>query len=466
LRKPLVPRLAVFEGPARQNALGSLLIQGSFRLARLVVVVAAAALLVPTSFAAVALALALTDLVRGGLQAFDIGAMRGLTRGDEAAAVIQASLDAKGFTGTVGVVLLAAVSVLVYDTTTAWLVIVSGVGVLAASLATSFLVRQQAALALRSVGSTVAVASVAGALLALVMLWLTRSALGIVIGLAVGDALVLALLCGGHRWRRPSWRLAAAELGRSRALLVMQLAYIGQFRLGTVVLAAGGSAIAVGEYAIASRLAEGLIILAAALTASSFPLIGVAHARNERARLADIFGRSYRLGMMAIAPLIAVLVIATPAWVGVLFRQYPGVGSPLGIVGLAVIVYFASSQTTALLNATGRDRAASRSAVAGLAVAALASIPLVSLGAVGVAWARVGGEVVRLLVESAAAVRGLAIRPRALVGPWFGIFPILSGAAIAIAGNWEPLYLWIASAVALAGSVRIFPVLRAAGRSG
>ena len=56
-----------FKGPARQNALGSLLIQGSQRLSRFVVIIAAAALLTPASFAAAVLALALTDLIRGAL---------------------------------------------------------------------------------------------------------------------------------------------------------------------------------------------------------------------------------------------------------------------------------------------------------------------------------------------------------------------------------------------------------------
>ena len=114
----------------------------------------------------------------------------------------------------------------------------------------------------------------------------------------------------------------------------MQLAYIGQFRVGTIVLAAVGSAVAVAEYAIASRVAESLIILAAALTASSLPMIGAAHARNERLGLTSIFERSYSVGIRIIAPSVAVLVLAAPLWIGILFPHYPDVGTSTGIVGL------------------------------------------------------------------------------------------------------------------------------------
>lgn len=444
----------LFRGPARQNAFGSLLIQGSQRLARLAVIVAAAALLTPTSFAALALVLALTDMVRGGLQAFDVDAVRRLSRGGERD-VIQDSIDAKGVAGLAGLSLVAALAALIADVGTVRLVAVSGLGTLAASVATSFLVERQASLALRSVSARVATASLIGAALAVLLLWLTHSAISVVIGLAIGDGLLLALVCRAHAWQPPKWQPAIARVRQSRRLVIMQLAHIGQFRVGTIVLAAFGSAVAVGEYAIASRVAEGLVILAAALSSSSLPMMGAAHAQDERVGLTRVFGRSYNVGIRVVAPLVATLVITAPIWIRILFPRYPGVGPASAVVGLAVMIFFASSQTTALLNATHRDRAASRSAVGGLVVSVLASSAMVSLGAAGVAAGRVAGELVRLLMEAAAGRRELGIPLALLLRPWFAVTPILAGATIAVAAGWQGPYPWIAAVVALAGTAMV-----------
>jgi O-antigen/teichoic acid export membrane protein len=453
-----------FKGPARQNAIGSLVIQGSQRLSRFVVVIAAAALLTPASFATAALALALTDLIRGGLQAFDVDAVRLLSRGDNATGVVQASLDAKALSGIAGLLLVAAVAAFVYDPATAWLVLASGLGVLAASFGSSFLVQQQAALDLRSMSSRVAAASATGAVLGVLLAWVTRGAGGVVIGAAIGDGLLLAFVCGKHRWRRPDWRAAVSQVRERRRLLFMQFAYISHFRVGTIVLAAVGSDVAVGEYAIASRVAEGLIIVAAALTASSLPMIGAAHARNERLGPNSIFERSYGVGIRLIAPTVAVIVLAAPLWIAILFPQYPAVGASTAIAGFAVIAYFASSQTTALLNATHHDRPASWSAVAGLGASILGSIFLFPLGAVGVAWARVAGEFVRLCVEATAAVRNLEIRPTQLVRPWLAVSPILIGFAISVVGNWQSPFIWVAVLLVIGGTTHLLAAVLGSSR--
>jgi O-antigen/teichoic acid export membrane protein len=244
----------------------------------------------------------------------------------------------------------------------------------------------------------------------------------------------------------------------------MQFAYISHFRVGTIVLGAVGTDVAVGEYAIASRVAEGLIILAAALTASSLPMIGAAHARNERLGLASIFERSYSVGIRIIAPAVAVIVLAAPLWIGILFPLYPDVGTPVGIAGVAIILYFASSQTTALLNATHHDRPASWSAVAGLAASILGSITLFPLGAVGAAWARVAGEFVRLCVEATTAVRALEIRPAQLLRPWLAVSPILVGFAIGVAGEWQSPYIWIAVLAVAGGATHLLTAFRDVSR--
>lgn len=439
--------------------MGSLVIQGSQRLARIVTIVAAAALLTPASFAALAVALALTDLVKGALLAFDVGAVRLLSSGAEARTVIRANLDAKIVAGLAGFALVAAVAALVYDPTTFWLVVISGAGGLAASLGSTFLVRRQAVLSLGPVSPRVAAASIAGTALAVLLVRLTDDAVGIVVGLTIGDALLLASVVDDHEWQRPNWGAGLALIRARRSLLVMQLSYIGQFRVGTMILALFGSAVAVGEYTVASRIAEGMVVLAAALTASSLPMMGAVYAREDFVGLANLFNRSYRVGLLVIAPVVGALVVVAPIWIGILFPRYPGAGPAFAIVGLAVIIFFASSQTTALLNATHRDRAASWSAVVGLITSVLGSISLVSLGGVGVALARGGGELVRLFVEATAGVRDLGIQPVLLLRPWFAVSPVLVGAAIAVTGNWQAPLVWIAAAVVLGGTLRLLVIV-------
>ncbi len=396
--------------------------------------------------------LALTDLVKGSLQAFDVDAVRRLSRGEEADGVVRGSLDAKLLAGSTGVLALAVTAWVMYDAGTTWLVIASGAGALAASLSASLLVRYQASLALQRVSGRIGAASIAGAVLAALAAWTTESAAATIIAAAVGDALPLVVVWHEHRWSRPGWRDATAVIGRCRELLLMQFAYISQFRVGTIALAAAGTPVAVGEYGIASRLAEGFIIIAGALTASSLPMIGAAHARNDSAGLAAIFERSYGAVLALLAPIVGILGLTAPIWIDVLCPRYPGVGPPFVIVGVAVMILFGSSQTTALLNATHRDRAASQSAVLGLVASSVALFWLVPLGAVGVAWARVAGELTRLVIESAAVIRDLGIRTTVVVRAWLTVAPAVAGLAVVVAWRWQTPYVWIAAAAVLAGS--------------
>jgi O-antigen/teichoic acid export membrane protein len=444
--------LALGDGAARQNSVGSMLIQGSQRLSRVIPLIVAAAVLPPPSFATLALALALTDIVRGALLAFDVGAVRAMAGGEDAIRVVRANLDAKTLAGSLGLLVAAVVADFVYGFDTLVLVLVSGTGMLFSSYAGTFLAREQASLALRTVSIRVVLASGISAVLALALLWVTDLALGVVLGLAIGDTVLLALVGRGHRWTRPAWHAAVALIRARARLVVMQLAYIGQFRVGTIALATVGSAVAVGEYTVASRIAEGMVMLAAALTATSLPLMGAAFASKQRLRLADVFERSYRLALAVITPSMAVLVLAAPLWIPILFPRYPESGVPFAIVGLAVVIFFASSQTTALLNATHIDTAASRSAVAGLVVSVLCSVTLLPFGAAGVASARVAGELTRLLIEAAAIVRDLDLARATLLHPWIAGSVVIAGATLAVVGSWQSPFVWIGAAAVAVGT--------------
>lgn len=428
----------VHDTPARRNSVGSLAILGSQRLARVATIVAAAAVLDPRSFAALAVALALTDIVRAALLAYDISAVRSLTAGGEKAAVMGAHLAAKFLVGLLGTAAIIVLSGIVYGPDTTLLVVVTSLGSIPGSLAYLLLARRQVDFRLGSAAAIVTATSAVGAALAIVGLLVTNAAISVAAGLAIGDILIFLALSGGVREARPvSFGEIASLIRRTWTLLLMNLAYVGQFRAGIVVLGAFGSAVAVAEYTVASRIAEGLVILASALTASSLPLMGAAFAAADTLAVRQTMGRVYRLSLAAAAPMVAVLSLTAPLWIALLFPRYPGAADVFIPVGLTVIVFFANSQTTALLNASHRDRIAAISASVGLVVAIFGSIWLVALGAIGVAIARLVAELARLTIETAmvARVAGYLIRP--IAAAWVAIVPVLVVVLLPAVFGWS-----------------------------
>jgi O-antigen/teichoic acid export membrane protein len=416
----------VHDTPARRNSAGSLAILGSQRLARVATIVAAAAVLDPTRFAGLAVALALTDIVRAGLLAYDISAVRSLTAGGDKAAVMGAHLTAKFFVGVIGTAAVVVLSGFAYGADTTLLVVVTSLGSIPGSLAYLLLARRQVDFRLGSAASIVTATSAIGAGLAIAGLLLTDTAFSVAAGLAIGDILMFVALAGGLREAR---RVPLAEIGalvgRTWTLLLMNLAYVGQFRVGIVVLGAFGSAVAVAEYTVASRIAEGLVILASALTASSLPMMGAAFAGADTIAVRQTMGRVYRFSLLAAAPMVAILTLTAPLWIAILFPRYPGAAEVFIPVGLTVIVFFANSQTTALLNASHRDRIAALSATVGLVVAVVGSVWLVALGAIGVAVARLVAEIARLTIETATVAQVAGYVMRSIAAAWVAIIPVL-----------------------------------------
>jgi uncharacterized membrane protein len=105
-------------------------------------------------------------------------------------------------------------------------------------------------------------------------------------------------------------------------------------------------------------------------------------------------------------------------------------------VGITVIAYFATSQTTAFLNASHRDRTAVASAVAGVAGASLGSWWLVGAGAIGVAFARLAGELIRLAIETATMARGTASVARSMAADWVSVAPVVAVAGMLLLTGW------------------------------
>jgi O-antigen/teichoic acid export membrane protein len=266
----------------------------------------------------------------------------------------------------------------------------------------------------------------------------TNGPLGAAVGLLIGDLVLFCLVALRKRFA-PDLRRARLRsvLADSPRLMLQQLGYVGQFRFGTLVLGLVATPLAVSEYSIASRLAEGLIIVSTAITATSYPLMAKAHATGDRDGVVARFVPSYWIAVAVSASLVCLLVLTVPIWLTFLFPKYPGAAVPFALVGLGVTFFFASGQTAALLNTLHRDSAAAGAATLGLGVNVAGTLLLAgSFGAIGVAVARLAGEAARMAMETFVVARAdRADAVRAWVA-WLAFGPLIFGTAMAVASDW------------------------------
>ena len=221
------------------------------------------------------------------------------------------------------------------------------------------------------------------------------------VGLAAGDIILLALVARKERFMpdfMPS-RLRVALRGSPR-LMVQQFGYVGQYRFGTLALGVFAAPLAVAEYTLASRLAEGLVIVSIAIAATSYPVMVQALRSHGSAAVLERLVPAYWMAIGVSASAVFVLVLAVPLWLLLVFPKYPGAAVPFALVGLSVVAIFASAQTTAALNTLRRDSAAAAAATLGLGSNVFGVLLLGgSMGAVGVAFSRLIGEVLRMAAE-------------------------------------------------------------------
>lgn len=419
---------------SRRNFVGSLSIQGAQRLSRLAIFVVAGARLDTADFAAFAVALALADLARSAFLSFDVAAIRDLTAGGEPSAAIGSRAVGKTFATFAVSFPIAAATWILYGPNAGSTAVILGIGLLPASLSTLWLIPSQVRLQLDSVATVVSLASLATLLLGGIGA-MVGSAQSTAIGLALGDLLLCAWVARTVRvpqsWNRQKLISSLREIP---SLMVMQVAYVAQFRVGTIALGLTAGAMEVGNYTVAARIAEGMVILSTALTATTYPLIARAQAKGSKTDLSLQFVRAFRISLALSAPLLFLLTISARVWLPLLFPRYPEATESLGYVSLSVVLFFVSAQTTTLLNSLHDDLTASASASLGLVVSTVMSFVLgSSAGAVGVAIARLSGEGVRHLVETAWIVLRYRIASEMLLSWWVVIGALLI-TAFAIGG--------------------------------
>ena len=444
---------------AASNFAGSLALQGGLRAARLTSLLVAAYLLSTDDFAALAIALALTDLARVSLQAFDVAALRARGASDRSKSSMRVLTAAKILVaiafGGASIVLCA----LLYGSLAASSVAVLSLGVVFGALAALWMVPAQSNLRLLSMTPAVLSASVVTVVAATVGAT-TGSPLGVAVGLVVGDVVLLALVARKERFV-PDFELqrVLAALRESPRLMVQQFGYVGQFRFGTLALGVLASPLAVAEYALASRLAEGLMIVSAAITATSYPVMVRALAAHGRAAVLDRFVPAHWLAVGVSTVTVFLMVLTVPLWLPVVLPKYPGAAVPFALVGLGVIAMFSSAQTTVVLNTLRRDSVAAATALLGLGTNVTGVLLLAgSTGAIGVACSRLAGEALRTVAEILAVRSEGSRRLRLAWGVWLAMAPLLTGIVLAVVSEWDTRVL-VASGL-LGGTASVLATLR------
>ena len=422
---------------AVSNLAGSLILQGGLRAARLISLLVAAYLLPTTGLAVLAVALALTDIVRAALQAFDVAAVR-VDLGDGPVLAMRALTTAKLLAAIALGGLAVVLGRLIYGAEVSSIVLVLMAGLVCGSLASLWMVPAQRDLRLLSMTPEVLAASLVTTVAATAGA-VTHAAVMVAAGLVLGDVVLLLLIARKVSFRPdlvPS-RIRSA-FAESPRLMVQQLGYVGQFRLGTLVLAFVAAPLAVAEYTVASRLAEGLVVISVALAATSYPLMARAFGTGGRPAVLERFVPSYWVAIGTAAITVLCLVVTEPVWLPLLVPKYPGVAVPFAVVGIGVVFYFASAQTTSALNALRHDSAAAAAAILGL-VANVIGLALLAgpMGAIGVAFARLIGEAARSGAEGAAIWANARRSMRNAWVAWLAFTPLIAAIVVIVIADWD-----------------------------
>jgi O-antigen/teichoic acid export membrane protein len=416
----------------RPNSVASFAIIAAQRLGRVVAIVPAAAVLTREGFAAVVLALALADISRSALHGFDISLVRELSKDDRSRDVLAVHLGGKVLlSGVVGSA-LAAFAWLAYGTVAGFLTAVSLAGLLPANVAALIAVERQASLRLASIAPYAIATSLLGLVASVVGTLAFRDPLATVAGLALGDLAFFVTLWLSTAPPRPAIATSTTLVRRLPALTATQLGYVAQGRIGVILLGLTAPAVAIGEFGIASRLAEGMIVFAVALTASSYPLMSRALARHDMDEAIAVLRWSARISLVGAASAFGLLVLTAAVWLPVIFPAYPDAVVPFAVMTGAIVLYFGSSQTSAFMNAAHRDRFAAMTSLLGLVAAAGGTVALLPLGALGAAVGRLVGEGVRHVAELVASWRierraPAAIVPSLIVAAIVSVLSVLGG---------------------------------------
>lgn len=203
-------------------------------------------------------------------------------------------------------------------------------------------------------------------------------------GLPVGNALgLLALLLITRRWLQPSVRVVSRATLVRFAVVAWPLAgtavvVLLYFRINTIMLATFVGLNAVASYAAAYKLSEAFLLVAAALSGTTLPVLAAALRGGPNREGVRAYQASILVSLATALPFALLLTLAGRfLLVHVFGPTYAGSAYALAILGWATVLMAINVQTTNALVALDRERLVFGVATINLAVNLLANALLI-----------------------------------------------------------------------------------------
>jgi O-antigen/teichoic acid export membrane protein len=266
----------------------------------------------------------------------------------------------------------------------------------------------------------------------------------------IGVATVLEVFLGMQIARinaRSGWFVRGATRSGAWALLrhgvplgLISMITLLYFRLDVLMLGAWRGTAAVGEYAIAFRGSEALLMAAGALSTSLFPFFARLASDGSHTAVRQAFRTTYAAATAGAFGAAYLVSLFAPYLLPRVLPQHPDAVPLLATLVWSVVFMFANMQTSDLLVTHGCDGLVLRISVANLALnAALNAVLIPRYGAIGACAATVATEgvngalqgwfvmqrlriavpiVLAFVAPVATAAVALALRQRVVTWPW------------------------------------------------
>ena len=203
-------------------------------------------------------------------------------------------------------------------------------------------------------------------------------------GLPVGNALGLfALLLITRRWLNPSVRFVSRATLRQLASVAWPLAgtavvVLLYFRINTILLATFVGLKAVASYAAAYKLSEAFLLVAAALSGTTLPVLAAALRGGPNREGVRAYQASIAVSLAAAVPFALVLTLGGRFLLVHLFgATYASSAYALAVLGWATVLMAVNVQTTNALVALDRERLVFGIAAINLVVNIVANLLLI-----------------------------------------------------------------------------------------
>jgi O-antigen/teichoic acid export membrane protein len=203
-------------------------------------------------------------------------------------------------------------------------------------------------------------------------------------GLPVGNAIgLLALLLITRRWVRPSVRVVRRATLLRFAMVAWPLAgtavvVLLYFRINTIMLAQFVGLAAVASYAAAYKLSEAFLLVAAAVSGTTLPVLADALRGGPNREGVRAYQASILVSLATAVPFALLVTLAGRFLLVQLFGPtYAGSAYALAILGWATVLMAVNVQTTNALVALDRERLVFGVAGVNLAVNIVANLVLI-----------------------------------------------------------------------------------------